>query len=102
MALPYRLHEAAYEEFINAYEWYELKQAGLGDRFMKSVEKSLEQISTHPEYFSKQKGNFRAAKVKGFPYLIVFEFYKRKQFIHIAAIYHGKRNPARKFRRVKK
>jgi len=55
MAYPYRLHQQAYEEYIEAYEWYELKQRGLGDRFMSSVEKRLHQISEHPEYYSKSK-----------------------------------------------
>ncbi len=102
MAYPYSLHALAHEEYLNAYEWYELKQEGLGERFMQSVEKTLEQISAHPEYYNKRKANYRAAKVKGFPYTIVFEFFPRKQFIHIAAVYHGKRNPAKKFRRIKK
>jgi plasmid stabilization system protein ParE len=101
MAFPYRLHQSAHQEYIDAYEWYELRQKGLGNRFMKSVEECLERISTHPEYFNKRKGNFRAAKVKGFPYSIVFEFYKLKRLIHIAAIYHSKRSPIKKYRRIK-
>jgi len=96
---PYWLHELAHEEYIEAYEWYELRQQGLGDRFMNAVEKRLQQISEHPEYFSKRKANFREAKVPNFPYMIVFEFLKRKKAIHIAAIYHSKRNPKRKYRR---
>lgn len=29
MAYPYKLHEKAHEEYIDTYEWYELKQKGL-------------------------------------------------------------------------
>ena len=102
MTCLYRLHEQAYEEYIEAYEWYEQKQKGLGDRFMNSVEKKLQQINEHPEYFGKrQNSNFREAKVENFPYMIVYEFFNRKQLIHIAAIYHSKRNPKRKYRRLK-
>lgn len=101
MAYRYRIHELAHEEYINAYEWYEIKQIGLGDRFMKSVEMRLTQISEHPEYFSKKQSNYRIAKVENFPYYIVYEFFKRKHLIHIAAIYHGKRNPKRRFRKIK-
>ena len=39
MGHPYKLHEQAREEYIESYEWYELKQKGLGDRFMNCVEK---------------------------------------------------------------
>lgn len=100
MAYRYRIHELAHEEYISAYEWYEIKQNGLGDRFMNSVEKRLKQVSKHPEYFSKKHGNYRIAKVENFPYYIVYEFFSRKRLIHIAAIYHGKRNPRRRFRKM--
>ncbi|MBD0296055.1 MAG: type II toxin-antitoxin system RelE/ParE family toxin [Flavisolibacter sp.] len=99
MAYPYRLNEQAYEEYIAAYEWYELKHIGLGKHFMESVEKKLRQISEHPEYYSRKQENFRVAKIENFPFVIVYEFLKRKQLIHIAAIYHNKRNPKRRYRR---
>ena len=68
---------------------------------MKSVEKRLQQIGEHPEYYSKkQNTNFREVKVESFPYMIVYEFFKRKQLIHIAAIYHSKRNPKKKYRKL--
>jgi plasmid stabilization system protein ParE len=102
MALPYQLHEKAYHEYIEAYEWYERKQEGLGNRFMNNVEKRIQQISEHPYYYSNKHGNYREAKVEDFPYLIVYEVFKQKQLIHIAAIYHGKRNPKSKYRRFKK
>lgn len=99
MAYPLELHEEAHEEYIEAYAWYEKKQKGLGDRFMNSVEKRLRQISEHPEYYSrKQNSNYREVKVESFPYMTVYEFFLRKKLIHIAAIYHSKRNPKRKYR----
>jgi plasmid stabilization system protein ParE len=102
MAYPYRLNEQAHEEYIEAYGWYEQKQKGLGSTFMNNVEKRLQQISEHPEYYSKKhSSNFREAKVESFPYMIVYEFFKRKQLIHIAAIYHSKRNPRTKYRRLR-
>ncbi len=39
MAYLMRLHELAHQEYIEAYEWYDTKQKGLGDSFMNSVEK---------------------------------------------------------------
>jgi len=34
MSFPYLLNQQAHEEYIEAYEWYEEKQRGLGTRFM--------------------------------------------------------------------
>jgi plasmid stabilization system protein ParE len=66
---------------------------------MNSVEKRLQQISEHPEYFGRRKHNrFREAKVEHFPYMIVYEFFKQKGIIHIAAIYHSSRRPRGKYR----
>ena len=51
MSFPYSLHEKAYEEYIDAYDWYELRSTGLGDRFMNCVEKRIGFISQNPEYY---------------------------------------------------
>jgi plasmid stabilization system protein ParE len=102
MSYPYHLNQEAHDEYIEAYERYELKQKGLGNRFMNNVEKKLLQISEHPQYYGKRQNlRFREAKVDNFPYMIVYEFLPRKELIHIAAIYHGKRNSKGKFRRMK-
>lgn len=54
MSYPYLFNKDAHEEYISAYEQYEIKQKGLGDKFMNCVEKRLLQISEHPEYYSKR------------------------------------------------
>jgi plasmid stabilization system protein ParE len=100
MPIPYRLHEEAHREFIDAFEWYELRQEGLGQRFMANVETRLLQISLHPEYYGKHHLNFRQVKVEGFPYMIVYEFFPRKKIIYILAIYHQRRSPKGRYRRM--
>jgi len=72
----------------------------LGDEFMKAVESRLDKIAKHPEYYSKVQGNYRQVKVSNFPYVIVYEIFKQKQIVHIAAIFHGKRNPTLKYRKL--
>jgi mRNA-degrading endonuclease RelE of RelBE toxin-antitoxin system len=99
--MPFQLllHEQASLEYIAAYEWYELKQKGLGDSFMNAVEDCLVRIKQQPALYSKIKGNFRQIKVHSFPYTIVYEFFPRKKLIHIAAIHHTSRHPKRKIRK---
>ena len=96
MAHPYKIHQKAHEEYLDAYEWYEMKQDGLGDKFMAAVEKRLVHISNNPEYYSIFVGRYRQVKVDGFPFVVVYEYFPRLKRIHIAAISHYKRNP--KFR----
>lgn len=102
MAFQYKLHQAAHEEYINAYEWYELRQNGLGDKFMIAVEKRIFQISENPEYFSLLQGRFRQVKIEGFPFILAYEFFPQRKLIHIASIYHVRRNPRKKFRKEQK
>jgi plasmid stabilization system protein ParE len=101
MPFSYRLHEEAHQEFIEAYEWYELRQTGLGVRFMERVEDRLLEISDHPEYYGKHHGNYRQVKVEEFPYVIVYEFLSRKKVINILAIYHVKRRKKGRYRKMR-
>jgi len=101
MAIPYRLHKEAHREFIDAFEWYEFRQEGLGRRFMENVERRLRQISVHPEYYGKHHLNFRQVKVDEFPYMIVYEYFPRKKIIYILAIYHQRRRPKGRYRRMR-
>lgn len=96
-----RFHEKAKAEYIDAFVWYESKQPGLGERFMRQVEKRLTLILQDPfRYAAKAETRFREIKVQDFPYLIVYEIFEKESFIHIAAIIHGKRNPRKRYRKL--
>lgn len=102
MSYPLRFHILANDEYADAYIWYESVQPGLGERFKHCVEKRLQQISEHPEYYSiKSNLRFREVKVEDFPYIIVYEIFSRKKFVHIASIIHGSRNTKYRYRRLK-
>jgi len=102
MPYPYRIHEKAHQEYIDAYLWYEMEKVGLGNEFEDCVERKLQQISEHPEFYSKKHNlRFREAKIERFPFMIVYEFFPRKKFIHVAAICHQKRTTVGRYRRMK-
>lgn len=94
------LHPEVETDYNEAYHWYELKQAGLGERFLLSVRNLLDFIKTSPEaYSSKSRKRYREAKVKDFPYLIVYVIYAKEKAIFVSAIHHQKMNPDRKYRK---
>lgn len=101
MPFTFRLLEEAYKEYIEAFQWYELKQTGLGEKFKNNVEKKLLQISEHPQFYSRRNHSYREAKIENFPFAIIYKFFSRKKFIEIIAIYHEKRNPKKKYRKMK-
>ncbi len=44
MSFQLVFHPEADNEYLEAYQWYEQKQKGLGERFEKMVEQRLRQI----------------------------------------------------------
>ena len=98
MAIAFKMHSGATEEYATAYEWYENKQKGLGEKFMVAVDDGVNEICNNPELYSRLRGSYRQASIKGFPFIIVYEFFPRRKIIHIAAIFHTSRNSRRKFR----
>ena len=78
MSYALLLHPLVSEDYDEAYSWYEEQQMGLGERFIKAVRQTIEQITTHPEsYGSKGSKKFREAQVDFFPYLVVYKVNKR-------------------------
>src|SRR3954469_17671038 len=100
MSYTYRLHPLTRQDYDEAYEWYEDRQSGLGERFLKAVRKKIEEIVLHPEvYSSKSNKGFREAGVDFFPYVIVYKINKRKKEIYISSIHHAKKRPRKKYRK---
>jgi plasmid stabilization system protein ParE len=100
MSYIYRLHPLTKQDYDEAYEWYEKKQKGLGERFLKAVRKKIEEIVLQPEvYSSKSNKKFREARVDVFPYLVVYKINKRKKEIYISSIHHAKKHPQKKYRK---
>ena len=63
MSYTYRLHPLTKQDYDEAYEWYEDKQKGLGERFLKAVRKKIEEIVLQPEvYSSKSNKNLEKPK----------------------------------------
>ncbi len=93
-------HPEADKEFAESVIWYEEQKEKLGERFSNAIEEIIERIQTHPESFGYSKRPFREASVKTFPFTIIYKVNKTKQLISIVSIYHAKRNPKKKYRRI--
>jgi hypothetical protein len=58
---------------LEAFDYYEEKQEGLGIRFLDCWEKQIEVIKREPLLFQKKYKDFRQALIKPYPYHIIFE-----------------------------
>lgn len=87
----------ARRELLEAWDWYDDKWNGLGDRFMQEVEKKVHQIAKTPERYPERTKGFRETPVKVFPYLIIYRVQKHKGIIAISSIFHTSRTPKKKY-----
>jgi len=79
-------------EFDEATEWYERQQAGLGPRFVESVQRLLDRIAEQPDSFPVVHSTVREALVQRFPYCIYYG--EKSDQILVLAVFHTARDPA--------
>jgi plasmid stabilization system protein ParE len=89
----------ARQEFIEASDWYEKRQTGLGDRFRQKVYDCIRSLEENPEKFREVKKSYRQADVAIFPYILIYRIHKRKKEIAIVSVFHTRRNPPKKYRK---
>ena len=88
---PIAISPAAAQDLDDAYSWYDRKKKGLGDRFLSSVNVTLQSIQRTPAGYQIVYQNYRKAVLRVFPYVI---FYKEEESqISISAVFHTSRNP---------
>lgn len=90
------IREEAHLDTVEAYNYYEEKSPGLGERFLDELIQRYTEISQHPEYygFVDEQKIIRDVKLRHFPYLIVYEIKVDKVIVY--SIFNGYRNPNKK------
>lgn len=99
MAFSIKFQSKAEKEYLDAFDWYEEQQEGLGKRFESSIEKQLLRVIASPENYPIKGYNCRESKTEFFPYLIVYKFYPSRKLILVVSIFHTSRKPSRKYRK---
>ena len=84
-------HELAGKELLDARDYYDKFVFGLGDLFIREIEKCLNIIKANPLAFPIIKENIRRAVVFKFPFSILYRVEKNN--IYILAVMHQKRKP---------
>ena len=100
MAENLRFHPSVVSDLSDAVAWYELRSAGLGDRFRAAVDSRFDDIVESPELFPPAFGDvdFRFARIKRFPYLVLYRL--RQDCIHVLGVFHSASDPAKWRRRA--
>lgn len=93
MAYTVTLLNDAEEDLRLAYEWYEEKRRGLGNKLRREVGACITRISKNPYLFQVRFNEvFRFAPLKTFPYLLVYKVDDKKAEVIVNAIFHCSRD----------
>lgn len=80
----------------DAYDWYEEQRQGLGEIFLDELDNCYKKLESNPASSPKIMKNYRQARLKRFPYVILFEIIKTD--VVVLSVFHTKRNPKNKFK----
>jgi plasmid stabilization system protein ParE len=92
MSLPVVLDPEAQAEFDEGYDFYEGRQAGLGETFADAVQVALNRISANPRIHQIVFDTVRRGVVKGFPYCIYYR--EEPTLVRVLSVFHTSRDPA--------
>lgn len=71
------IKQEAFTDALEAYQYYEKEQSGLGEVFLNTLQLCYNALSENPQYYSYISGDtkqvFRDIKVGKFPYVVVYE-----------------------------
>jgi len=70
-----------------AYNWYEEKQAGLGNKFLITTKKQLNLLRTSALQYSIRYDDVRCMPLKKFPYMVHFRVNMQEKTVSVEAIF---------------
>ena len=79
------------DDVSESFNWYESREPGLGEDFLRCVEACIFAIQRHPDIFPIAIDEFRRALVRRFPFEIFYEASENR--ITVYAVFHCSQNP---------
>jgi plasmid stabilization system protein ParE len=101
MSYTYVLHEYAQQDYESSFQWYLERSLPAAENFVAAVDDTLKLICDNPSRWRNQYKNYYELNLKKYPFAIVYSIEPDKELIVVIAIYHHKRNPKKKFRRIR-
>jgi hypothetical protein len=94
-----RFHRLVADDVRKAVRWYTDISDELGESFRDLLDAAFDDIERRPSNFSFAFDDVRFAKMKRFPYLVLFVLLDDEPFV--LGVFHGSSNPDKWRRRAK-
>lgn len=91
LAAPKRL-PGAVADLIHAAEWYDDKEPGLGDEFVKEVNAVIKTLPENAFLYSIRFADVRCVRLRRFKEFGIYYFIADEQVI-ILSVFHAKKHP---------
>lgn len=84
-------HPEAQREFLEAIDYYNGAEPGLGLQFYAEIKAAIELVEAFPDMWAEIGGGIRRCLVRRFPYAILYSHEGEDIFIY--AVMHTRRKP---------
>jgi plasmid stabilization system protein ParE len=84
-------HPAAEQEYLEAVDYYEEREPGLGSEFAAELVSAVERILSHPQAWPVIDAGVRRALLRRYPYGVMYAI--QDDTIFILAVMHLHRSP---------
>lgn len=81
-----------YNDIVQAMDWYEAQQRGLGLVLQQNVKLQTQKLSSTALQFAIKYDDVRCLKVTKFPYLIHYRVDEQTKTVKVEAMIHTSRN----------
>ena len=102
MSFTVIVKEEAHQDTIEAYNYYEEKLVGLGERFLEALQQRYHELSEHPTFYSFIDEDplkvLRDVRLEKFPFVVVYEIIKNEVVVY--AVHNTYKHPRNKLRKL--
>ncbi len=88
---PLIFHPEADEEVIDAAQWYDGKNPGLGTEFLDEIDAAISRVSDAPEAYGILRHDIRCHRLHRFPHGMMYRVESGRVFV--LAVMHLHRDP---------
>ena len=101
MSFTVIVKQEAHQDTIDAYDYYEEKLSGLGERFLTALQQRYKELAANPTFYSYIDEDplkvLRDVKLDKFPFVVVYEIVENEVVIYaVHNTYKHTRNKLRK------
>ncbi len=100
MSYNYILHEHAQKDYEQSLKWYMERSVAATKKFVVAINTALQLICDNSTRWRNKYKNFHEISLEKYPFTIIYTIEEDKAIVVVPSIYHHKRKPKGKYRKI--